>query len=223
MLDGVQTMLTSISAFRRTIAGAAIAAAFASPLPANAASYVLTATNVDPTAGLTTGPSGPNNTQTYQLTLPLDAFTPFTISNGDDITLTIGFSSAWAVPAGTTQIFGISFLTDPVKLGAGTSAIGSLSINSGSSVFLGECGGCLGFLSTEVPGSTLSIDDLAAFGFLNFDGGDTTLNGILLTYTVENANETPLPAALPLFASGIAALGLVARRRKKKTAAQAAS
>jgi len=36
------------------------------------------------------------------------------------------------------------------------------------------------------------------------------------------ASGTPLPAALPLFASGLAALGLLARRRKRKAAAVAA-
>ena len=35
-------------------------------------------------------------------------------------------------------------------------------------------------------------------------------------------SETPIPAALPLFASGLGALGLLGRRRKKKAAALAA-
>ena len=37
-----------------------------------------------------------------------------------------------------------------------------------------------------------------------------------------NASETPLPAALPLFASGLGALGLVGWRKKRKAAALAA-
>jgi hypothetical protein len=37
-----------------------------------------------------------------------------------------------------------------------------------------------------------------------------------------NLSETPLPAALPLFATGLGALGLLARRRKRKAAALAA-
>ena len=41
-------------------------------------------------------------------------------------------------------------------------------------------------------------------------------------YTPSAVSETPLPAALPLFATGLGALGLLGWRRKKKTAALAA-
>jgi hypothetical protein len=43
-------------------------------------------------------------------------------------------------------------------------------------------------------------------------------NGDLSITSIDegSAGETPLPAALPLFASGLGALGLLARRRKKK-------
>src|SRR4029077_20018465 len=34
--------------------------------------------------------------------------------------------------------------------------------------------------------------------------------------TIREASATPLPAALPLFATGLGALGLLARRRKRK-------
>jgi len=36
--------------------------------------------------------------------------------------------------------------------------------------------------------------------------------------SIDTASATPLPAALPLFASGIAAIGVLARRRKRKAA-----
>ena len=43
------------------------------------------------------------------------------------------------------------------------------------------------------------------------------------TYQLVAVSETPLPAALPLFASGLGALGLLGWRRKRKAAALAAA
>ena len=68
---------------------------------------------------------------------------------------------------------------------------------------------------------------LTTFSSLSTNGNTTTSggNGIdLLVYagnSVPVAGTTPLPAALPLFASGLGALGLLARRRKRKAQAAA--
>jgi PEP-CTERM motif len=48
-------------------------------------------------------------------------------------------------------------------------------------------------------------------------GGCNKPTGLLVSAVV-----TPLPAALPLFASGLGALGLLSWRRKQKAAARAA-
>jgi hypothetical protein len=48
-----------------------------------------------------------------------------------------------------------------------------------------------------------------------FGGSDIIVTGLA-------ASETPLPAALPLFTTGLGVLGLLGWRRKKKTAALAA-
>jgi hypothetical protein len=52
--------------------------------------------------------------------------------------------------------------------------------------------------------------------------GDGWSGDLKLTYVFDPVSQTPLPAALPLFATGLGALGVIGRRRKKKSAAVAA-
>jgi hypothetical protein len=61
--------------------------------------------------------------------------------------------------------------------------------------------------------------NLAAAGLTN-SAGVLLQDSAGLTFTL--VAETPLPAALPLFATGLGALGLLGWRRKKKAAAPAA-
>jgi hypothetical protein len=73
--------------------------------------------------------------------------------------------------------------------------------------------------SPAVTCCTLSIDTFFGPGLSNGDEGVAT-NGTNLAFT--GVAETPLPAALPLFATGLGGLGLLGWRRKKKAAALAA-
>ena len=60
--------------------------------------------------------------------------------------------------------------------------------------------------------------------FVNANGTFTNDNGpyqMLLTGNPVSVSATPLPAALPLFASGLGALGLLGRRKKRKAATAA--
>ena len=68
--------------------------------------------------------------------------------------------------------------------------------------------------------------DLITFGILGLStknvsvGTDETVNAYFDNINIE-VSQTPLPAALPLFASGLGALGLLGWRRKRKAAALA--
>jgi choice-of-anchor A domain-containing protein len=75
-------------------------------------------------------------------------------------------------------------------------------------------------------GSVLAGIILAPDAAINFNGGTTSLSGELISG--ENINiashavvneTTPLPAALPLFATGFGGLGLLGWRRKRKARA----
>jgi hypothetical protein len=59
------------------------------------------------------------------------------------------------------------------------------------------------------------------YGVLDFNTNPVGYpNSVTIDFSV---TETPLPAALPLFAGGLAAWGLFARQRKRKVAAMAAA
>ena len=67
-------------------------------------------------------------------------------------------------------------------------------------------------LSFESEGYSCNSNDTRYVG-TGFASADTIGSG--------QAGETPLPAALPLFASGLGAMGVLARRRKRKNAVAA--
>jgi hypothetical protein len=94
-------------------------------------------------------------------------------------------------------------------------------------------------LGTPAGGGLGSYDLTTAFALINSnspnfvsfipqtfatDSGDLIFTHIsALTFeAVIPSSETPVPAAFPLFASGLGVLGLLARRRKRKAAALAA-
>lgn len=97
--------------------------------------------------------------------------------------------------------------------------IGGVHIDSFSLV-LEDTDGAV-FSSGALP---LVLPALASFESatitMNFAGASGTL-GINIT-SLSLVSAVPLPAALPLFASGIAALGFLGRRRKKRMAKAAA-
>jgi hypothetical protein len=76
---------------------------------------------------------------------------------------------------------------------------------------------------TYLTGNGISFDTASAKYNLAWDGGDGIyeLNQSIFIFGNFTVTETPLPAALPLFAGGLGVLGLLGWRRKRKAAAGA--
>jgi hypothetical protein len=79
-------------------------------------------------------------------------------------------------------------------------------------------------LSWELFTHTFIASATTTLAFLNGDPGDDNSNGLDNVVLIDlGPAATPLPAALPLFATGLGALGLLGWRRKRKAAAIAAA
>jgi hypothetical protein len=85
------------------------------------------------------------------------------------------------------------------------------NISSGNYIFLGDAQGYGGEFATE---GVVGIY-IAAYPYINFDTDDLIATAAVAT--------TPLPGALPLFATGIGAMGMLGWRRKRKNAAAIAA
>ena len=88
------------------------------------------------------------------------------------------------------------------------------------SVFSPDSNDTGGFLGWE----GLDLFGVSESGFDQHSGSNSTVNGTLAHIDIGTPpSTTPLPGALPLFASGLSALGLLGwRRKRKKTTATAA-
>ena len=174
-------------------------------------------------------------------TAPASAFT-LSFNEYGNCSTTVGFCSSIVatdpsgkVTTGDVLIYNLPSLT----------YTGSLGINDPN----GTLSDVLRFVDTTVPGTTcgptgpgcanemifysldngsapadvgpLSFPNIATFLTENADGtfSYTTSNG---HNTYNGVSGTPLPAALPLFATGLGAMGLLGWRRKRKSAAIAA-
>jgi hypothetical protein len=76
----------------------------------------------------------------------------------------------------------------------------------------------LGIVTSEIPGSLVGFTG----GFIGFGQFFDLSVGASYRF-LGTISPTPLPAALPLFATGLGALGLLGWRRKRKAAAIAAA
>jgi len=109
-------------------------------------------------------------------------------------------------PIDVTQ-FGDSKFSDVWAGCSSASGEGCLSMNT------------LGNLSAAVAGNSVRTDTGWAV-----DSTDTMNFNFMPIFAIsQELTVTPLPAALPLFATGLGVIGLLARRRKRKAAALAAA
>jgi hypothetical protein len=126
-----------------------------------------------------------------------------------------------------TLLWGSPNSNNTVQLFSGAGGTGTLVATvqfvDGSGFFVdGVLSGQFFGPNTTAPGYIESITTSAVFGsalLTNSNGGFEVADISASTLGVGTLSSTPLPAALPLFASGLGALGLLARRRKRKTAA----
>ncbi len=191
----------------KVVTNAALAASilgwgFLEALPANASTYDVTFTglNFDLSAVITTSNS-------------LDAL------GGYDITAISGTVTGPSSGAIT------GLLSNPNQPNEGTYYAGSYGWNYDNVLFAGSVpfdnNGILFSFGTDVLANLYSVG--SSF-YLSVDNPSSFWNpGDLGTLSVSDPPATPLPAALPLFATGLGLVGLLAWHRKRKAAALSAA
>jgi hypothetical protein len=165
---------------------------------------------------------------------------PIAAADAATITETYDFSATFPAGAAVSTWDGsITITFDPTATGnSGPSALDAFSSNlpasygtfvfiqSGNSITVGD--DCVGGLGCIIE----SLTDKAAFNFNSDPSGvptpieagisSTSTDAVItenLTMTLVPTSATPLPAGLPLFATGLGALGLLGWFRKRKVRA----
>jgi hypothetical protein len=110
-----------------------------------------------------------------------------------------------AVNAGDT----ISFVLRNVTTGTDISSVPSLNGDGLQHIYSTDFGGN----GTIPAGTYIAFEDLLASQGSDFDYNDDSFVFFNLAITT----ATPIPGALPLFASGIGLVGVLTLRRKRKT------
>ena len=108
----------------------------------------------------------------------------------------------------------------------GTTSTVDVDIN-GSQVLAAEnsCTSCTSTLAWQLFTTTFTATSTSTvLAFLNGDPSNDTSNGLdNITLNATSIASTPLPAAFPLFATGLGVMGLFRWRRKRKNAAAIAA
>ena len=177
-------------------------------------------------SGIETKFSIPSNTSIEDRTVTVVLYAGSTPHNGGTFLGSFTFNSALA---DNNTLGGGTFAT-PISLSAGSTYfvgfenVGPAADTTGPNHndlgvnFTADSGATfLSYLYYDLPGSS-TCDTGAGFACVDANR-DFLSQPILAFFTPSPVSSTPLPAALPLFASGLGALGLLGRRRKRKASA----
>ncbi len=149
-------------------------------------------------------------------TLPFtNAFSSTTLTLTAPAGANVALTSSYTVSSGTATgpFFYTSFMGSPTNLS------NSLSILLADFAAYQGVGTVYGAFAIADTSSTFSGNGLG----LTFGGSLVSAESVTIQYTYDLPSvATPVPAALPLFATGLGALGLLGGRRRRKAAALAA-
>jgi hypothetical protein len=165
----------------------------------------------------------------------------FSFTNYLTITSSFGFDAyALGVTSGTQALFGFgtALISSPTPFSFISAELGSPHLDGQQYDVIGSLGGSTIFSQivtlfttgpTDVTFNWSGIDTISiaaidgAFTGDPFGCAAASNNCNQFTLDDLTVSSTPLPGALPLFASGLGVMGFLAKRRKRKTAAQAAA
>jgi hypothetical protein len=206
------------------VVGLAVSVLLAATASANASSYYVTLLQV-----------GPNVVATGSGAIDLTGL------GFDSTQTTFGINGALQPSLGEAVVFTgflgvgnkydtyIGAISGPIAFGSG----GQTAANSGSGTLVGLVNGPFNSDGIVVPHGYLSgtaVSDSSTylnrtFASLGVTPGtyEWTWGNQSFTLQVGDVVATPLPAALPLFATGLGVMGLLGWRRKRKGAAEAAA
>jgi len=210
--EATTTFYTTQASFNAAAPGAVLLEDFSAAVPVNT---IITVPLVLP-SGTYTGLAGSPSPNVYVAPPGFTNFgadvgttTQYILTANGDENITAMFSTQYHAFGFDAFFNGLGPVTLTV-FGAGGSTLGQLNI----------------------PGDGLDPStDLADRGYLGVTSDDLiygfewnttdgrTLNTGFTAISVQTSSETPLPAALPLFATGLGALGLLRWRRKRKAKA----
>ena len=148
-----------------------------------------------------------------------------------------GFSASYelsGLASGPSAPYWLTYLNDPGGGYVGVISSGGPDLNGSSQIHVFCDNASLSCTNTYSGDTLATLDSIpyesTTFGLLTVyesgvEIGNWNNNGLTISAQADiqsitiNTATTPLPAALPLFASGLGALGLLGWRRKRKAAA----